>query len=140
MKLKDIMTREVEIVSPKDTLKEAAQKMRVRDIGFLPVCDGDKVLGVVTDRDLILRAIAEGADPKTRIGDDFVTKPIVSCFSDEDVEEAARLMEEHQIRRLIILNREDNRLAGVVSLGDIATKGKEKTSAKVLQSVSEPTS
>jgi CBS domain-containing protein len=139
MKLKDIMTREVEIVSPKDTLKEAAQKMRVRDIGFLPVCDGDEVLGVVTDRDLILRAIAEGADPKTRIGDDFITKPVVSCFSDEDVEEAARQMEEHQIRRLIILNREDNRLAGVISLGDIATKGKEKTSAKVLQSVSEPT-
>ena len=140
MKLKDIMTREVETVSPKDTLKEAAQKMRVRDIGFLPVSDGDKVLGVVTDRDLILRAIAEGMDPKTRIGNDFITTPIVYCFDDQDVEEAARLMEEHQIRRLIILNRADNRLAGVVSLGDIATKGKEKTSAKVLQSVSEPTS
>lgn len=140
MKLKDIMTKEVETVSPKDTLKEAAQKMRVRDIGFLPVSDGDKVLGVVTDRDLILRAIAEGMDPKTRIGDDFITTPIVYCFDDQDVEDAAKLMEEHQIRRLIILNRADNRLAGVVSLGDIATKGKEKTSAKVLQSVSEPTS
>ena len=140
MKLKDIMTREVETVSPKDTLKEAAQKMRVRDIGFLPVSDGDKVLGVVTDRDLILRAIAEGMDPKTRIGNDFITTPIVYCFDDQDVEDAAKLMEEHQIRRLIILNRGDNRLAGVISLGDIATKGKEKTSAKVLQSVSEPTS
>jgi CBS domain-containing protein len=140
MKLKEIMTKEVETVSPKDTLKEAAQKMRVRDIGFLPVSDGDKVLGVVTDRDLILRAIAEGMDPKTRIGNDFITTPIVYCFDDQDVDEAAKLMEEHQIRRLIILNRADNRLAGVVSLGDIATKGKEKTSAKVLQSVSEPTS
>jgi CBS domain-containing protein len=140
MKLKEIMTRDVEVVSPDQSLKDAAQKMRVRDIGFLPVRDGDRVLGVLTDRDLILRATAEGADPKTRVGQDFMTTPAVSCFDDQDVEEAARLMEEHQIRRLIILSREDNRLVGVVSLGDIATKGKEKTSAKVLQSVSEPTS
>ena len=140
MKLKDIMTREVEIVHPDQSLKEAAQKMRVRDIGFLPVCDGDRVLGVVTDRDLILRATADGADPQTRIGQQYVTTPAVYCFDDEDVEAAAKLMEEHQIRRLIVLNRDNDRLVGVISLGDIATRGKEKTSAKVLQSVSEPTS
>jgi CBS domain-containing protein len=140
MKVKDIMTTEVEVVHPDDSLKDAARKMRVRDIGFLPVSDGDRMLGVVTDRDLILRATAEGADPKTRIGREFMSTPVVYAFDDEDVEDAAKLMEEHQIRRLIVLSHDDKRLVGVVSLGDIATRGQEKTSAKVLQSVSEPTS
>ena len=139
MKLKDIMTKEVEVVHPDQSLKDAAQKMRVRDIGFLPVCDGDRVLGVVTDRDMILRGTAEGSDPDTKIGQQFVTTPAVYCYDDQDVEEAARLMEDHQIRRVIVLSREDDHLAGVVSLGDIATRGTDKTSAKVLQSVSEPT-
>ena len=139
MKLEEIMTKEVEVVHPNDSLKEAAQKMRVRDIGFLPVCDGDLLLGVVTDRDIILRSTAEGIDPKTRIGEKFLTSPIVYCFDDDDVEEAAKLMEEHQIRRLVVLSREGKRLVGGVSLGDIATTGKQKTSAKVLLSVSEPT-
>jgi CBS domain-containing protein len=139
MKVKEIMTKEVEVVHTDDSLKDAAKKMRVRDIGFLPVSEGDQVLGVVTDRDLILRATAEGENPNTHIGKEFMTTPVVYCFDDQDVEEAAKLMEEHQIRRLIVLGRDDNRLAGVVSLGDIATRGKEKTSAKVLQSVSEPT-
>jgi CBS domain-containing protein len=140
MKLEEIMTREVEVVHPDQSLKEAAQKMRVRDVGFLPVCDGDQVLGVLTDRDLILRGTAEGADPKTRVGKDLMTTPVVYCFDDQEVEEAAKLMEEHQIRRMIILNRAGNRLVGVISLGDIATRGRQKTSAEVLQSVSEPTS
>ena len=139
MKVKEIMTKEVEIVHPDDSLKEAAQKMRVRDIGFLPVCDGDRVLGVVTDRDIILRSTAEGTDPNTRIGQEYITSPVVSCFDDQDVEDAAKLMEDHQIRRVLVLSRDDNRLAGVVSLGDIATNGTQKTSAKVLESVSEPT-
>jgi CBS domain-containing protein len=139
MKLKDIMTKEVEVVHPNQTLKDAAQKMRIRDIGFLPVSDGDRVLGVVTDRDIILRSTAEGTDPNTTIGQDFITTPVVYCFEDDDVEDAAKTMEEHQIRRVAILSRDDNRLVGVVSLGDIAKRGTKKTSAEVLQSVSEPT-
>ena len=139
MKLKDIMTKEVEVVHPDQSLKEAAQKMRVRDIGFLPVCEGDRVLGVVTDRDIIVRATADGTDPDTSIGKQYVTTPAVYCFDDQDVEEAAKLMEDHQIRRLIVLSRDDDRLVGVVSLGDIATRGTRKTSANVLESVSEPT-
>ena len=139
MKLKEIMTREVEIVHPDNSLKDAAQKMRIRDIGFLPVYDGDQILGVVTDRDIIIRSTAEGTDPNTSLGRDFITTPAVYCFEDDDVEAAARLMEEHQIRRVIVLNRDDNRLVGVVSLGDIARSSTQKTSAEVLQSVSEPT-
>src|SRR5688572_1692360 len=123
MKVKDIMTEEVEIVHPDDSLKEAAQKMRDRDIGFLPVCDGDRLVGVVTDRDIAVRSTAEGTDPNTSVGRDLVTSPVVYCFDDQDLKEAAKLMEEHQIRRVAVLSRADKRLVGVVSLGDIATNG-----------------
>jgi CBS domain-containing protein len=139
MKVKDIMTEQVEIVHPDDSLKEAAQKMRDRDIGFLPVCDGDRLVGVVTDRDITLRSTAEGTDPNTSIGRDLMTSPIVYCFDDQDVKEAAKLMEEHQIRRVAVVTREAKRLVGVVSLGDIARKSTKKVSAEVLESVSEPT-
>jgi CBS domain-containing protein len=139
MKVKEIMTREVEVVHTEDPVKEAAQKMRVRDIGFLPVFDGDQLVGALTDRDIILRSTADGLDPSRQIGRELVTAPIVYCFEDQDVEEAAKLMEEHQIRRLAVMGREGNRLVGVVSLGDVARNGTKKASAKVLQSVSEPT-
>src|SRR5919109_725376 len=139
MKVKDIMTEQVEIVHPDDSLKEAAQKMRDRDIGFLPVCDGDRLVGVVTDRDITLRSTAEGTDPNTSIGRALMTSPIVYCFDDQDVKEAAKLIEEHQIRRVAVVTREAKRLVGVVSLGDIARKSTKKVSAEVLESVSEPT-
>ena len=139
MKVKELMTKEVEVVHPDDSLVEAARKMRVRDIGFLPVCDGDRLVGAVTDRDLVLRSIADGIDPNTSLGRDLITSPVVYCFDDDSVDHAASLMEQHQIRRIVVVSRKDKRLVGVVSLGDIATNGTKKTSAEVLQSVSEPT-
>jgi CBS domain-containing protein len=137
MKLKDIMTREVEVIHPDDPLQVAAQKMRDRDIGFLPVCDGDRLIGVVSDRDIIVRVIAEGRDPKAVMGRNLVTAPVIYCFEDQDVDEAAQIMQENQIRRLVILNR-DKRLVGVVSLGDLAMNRSADQSGEVLQSVSEP--
>lgn len=139
MKLNEIMTKEVETVHPENTLQEAARKMRVRDVGFLPVVEGDQFVGVLTDRDIVLRTTAEGMSPNTAIGRELMTSPVIYCYEDQDVEEAARLMEEHQVRRVVVLSREDNRLAGVVSLGDLAKNGEKGTSADVLQSVSEPT-
>jgi CBS domain-containing protein len=139
MKVKDIMTKEVEILHTDDSWKEAAQKMRVRNTGFLPVFDGDRLVGVLTDRDIVLRSTAEGTNPNTSIGRDWITSPVVYCFDDQDVEEAAKLMEEHQIRRVTVLSRDDERLVGVVSLGDIATNSTKETSAEVLEKVSEPT-
>ena len=139
MKLNEIMTKEVEIVHSDDTLKEAAQKMRVRDVGFLPVCEGDEFVGVVTDRDIVVRTTAEGIDPDTVIGRQVMTSPVVYCFDDQDVREAAKLMEEHQIRRIVVVSRDDKRIVGVVSLGDIATHVAKATSSEILQSVSEPT-
>lgn len=138
MKLREIMTREVEFVEPNDTLQTAAQKMRDRDIGFLPVYEGDELIGILTDRDLVVRAVAAGMNANTIVGRELVTSPVIYCFEDQDVEEAARLMDQNRIRRLVILRREDNRPAGVVSLGDLAEATNEKTSSKVLQSVSTP--
>jgi CBS domain-containing protein len=139
MKLKEIMTSEVEVIHPNDTLQTAASKMHDRDIGFLPVCDGDRLIGVLTDRDLITRALAEVTESKAMLGRDLVTSPAIYCFDDQNVDEAAKLMHDNQIRRLVILNR-DKRMVGVISLGDLAMNIDDKKSGDVLQSVSEPLS
>src|ERR1044071_4910873 len=110
MKLSEIMTREVEIIQPDDTLRLAAQKMRDRDIGFLPVCDGENLMGVLSDRDIAIRALADGMDLNVMLSRDLMTTPAIYCFDDQDVTEAAKLMEENQIRRLVVLSREDKSL------------------------------
>jgi CBS domain-containing protein len=138
MKLSEIMTREVEIIQTDDTLHMAAKKMRDRDIGFLPVCDGESLIGVLSDRDITIRALADGMDINVMLGRDLMTTPAIYCFDDQDVNEAAKIMEENQIRRLVVLSREDKRLVGVISLGDLARKGITDISAQVLQRVSEP--
>jgi len=138
MKIKDIMTRNVEIVHPDDTLQHAAQKMRERDIGFLPVYEGDQLVGVVSDRDLVLRGLAEGMSAKDTLGRDMVTSPVFSCYEDDDVKEAAKIMEKNQIRRMVVRDRNDKKVIGIVSLGDLATNTDKKMSGDVLQSVSEP--
>ena len=140
MKLNEIMSSDVEIIHPSDTLQTTAQKMRDRDIGFLPVCDDDRLIGVLTDRDVIVRAIAEGMDPNVTIGRDLVTSPAIYCFDDQSVDEAAKLMHDNQIRRLVVLHRGDKRMVGVVSLGDLAVNVDDKLSGEVLQSISEPVS
>jgi len=139
MKLNQIMTRDVEVIHPDDTLQTAAQKMRDRDIGFLPVCDGDRLIGVLTDRDLITRALAEGTESKALLGRDLVTSPAIYCFDDQSVDESAKLMHDNQIRRLVVLNR-DKQMVGVISLGDLAMTANDKLTGDVLQSVSEPMS
>lgn len=140
MKLKDIMTSNVEVVSPNETLQDAARKMHERDIGFLPVCEGDRLIGVLTDRDIIIRAVAEGMESRAIVGRDLVTSPAIYCFDDQSTDEAAKLMHDNQIRRLVILRRGDKRLVGVVSLGDLAINVDDKLSGEVLQSISEPES
>jgi CBS domain-containing protein len=140
MKLNEIMTRDVEIIHPDDTLQTAAQKMRDRDIGFLPVCDGDRLIGVLSDRDLVVRALADGVNSSVIVGRDLVTSPAIYCFDDQSLDEAAKLMHDNQIRRLVILNRDDKRMVGVISLGDLAINVDDKLSGDVLQSISEPES
>lgn len=139
MKLREIMTNNVEVIHPNDTLQSTAEKMRDRDIGFLPVCDGDRLIGILTDRDLITRALADDMDSKTMLGRDLVTSPAIYCFDDQSVDEAAKLMHDNQIRRLVILSR-DKHMVGVISLRDLAMSADDKLSGEVLQSVSEPVS
>jgi FOG: CBS domain len=138
MKVKDIMTREVQVIHPDDSLQAAAQKMSSHDIGFLPVMEADQLVGVITDRDLVLRGVAQGMNSNAMLGRELMTSPVIHCFEDQDVKEAARLMEESQIRRLVVLGRPDKRPVGVVSLGDLALNSQPDTSAEVLQKVSEP--
>ena len=138
MKLSEIMTREVAILQPDDSLQFAAKKMRDLNIGFLPVCDGEELIGVISDRDIIIRALADGMDANIMLGRDMMTTPPIYCFDDQDVSEAAKIMEENQIRRLVVLSREDKRLVGVLSLGDLARSERTERSGRVLKKVSEP--
>ena len=138
MKLNEIMTRDVVVLQPDDSLQSAAKKMRDLNIGFLPVCDGEDLLGVISDRDITIRALADGMDVNIMLGRDLMTTPAIYCFEDQDVNEAAKIMAENQIRRLVVLSREDKRLVGVVSLGDLAKNQTTDRSGQVLQKVSEP--
>ena len=138
MKLSEIMTRDVVVMQPDDSLQSAAKKMRDRNIGFLPVCDGEELIGVISDRDITIRALADGMDVNIMLGRDLMTVPAIYCFDDQDVSEAARIMEENQIRRLVVLSRDEKRLVGVISLGDLARNEPVERSGQVLQKVSEP--
>jgi CBS domain-containing protein len=139
MQLRDVMTPNVEVVRPNASLQEAAALMRDLDVGSLPVCDGTRLHGMVTDRDITIRATATGRDPRQTPVREVMTPDLFYCFEDQPVEEAASLMEAHQIRRLPILNRQKD-LVGIVSLGDLAVDtGDEELVGKVLEEVSEPT-
>jgi CBS domain-containing protein len=138
MKLRDVMSRDVEVVKPEATLTDAAKKMQQLNVGILPVCDGDTLLGVVTDRDITVRAVGTEQDPTRTTVQQIMTQQLVYCFEDQDIRDAARLMEDKQLRRLVILNR-DKQLAGIVSLGDLATKAaSERLAGQVLERISEP--
>jgi CBS domain-containing protein len=138
MKLSHIMTGGIESVLPQATLAEAAKKMASQDIGSLPVCaEPRKVVGIITDRDITVRAVARGMDPSRTRVDEVMTREVLSCRSDADVEEACELMEQRQVRRLLVTGDDDSPV-GIVSLGDIALCLRENQSGEVLRKVSEP--
>jgi CBS domain-containing protein len=134
----DVMTKGAECARPNATVREAAQRMKALDVGALPVCENDRLIGMITDRDITIRSVAEGRDSRTDRVRDIMTPGIISCYDDEDVQEAAELMSDKQIRRLPVLNR-DKRLVGILSLGDIAVEsGDEVLCGHALEGVSEP--
>ncbi|MEZ4617561.1 MAG: CBS domain-containing protein [Caldilineaceae bacterium] len=138
MLLKEIMTHDVEVVDPDASIQEAASKMKSLDIGSLPVCQGKKIQGMITDRDIALRAVAGGHDPNKTKVTDVMTADLYYCFDDQPVSEAAGLMQRHQIRRLPIVNR-DKELVGIVSLGDLAVDvDNQKLAGTTLETVSTP--
>jgi CBS domain-containing protein len=115
------MTRGVRLTHPDQTIQEAARAMAELGVGALPVADGDRLVGVITDRDIAVRAVAEGKGPHTRV-DEVMTPEVKYCFDFEDLELVARNMGDQQVRRLPVLDR-DKRLVGILSLGDVATDG-----------------
>jgi CBS domain-containing protein len=123
MQLKDVMTTKVQLTDPSAKLKEAAISMRDGDFGLLPVGANDRLVGTITDRDITVRAVAEGKDPNTTAVGDVMSEGIHYCFEDQAVEDAARLMSEAQVRRLPVLNR-DKRLVGIVALADLAIEAR----------------
>jgi CBS domain-containing protein len=138
MKLGSIMTGGIESVRPQATLAEAAKKMASQDIGSLPVCaERHKVVGIITDRDITVRAVARGMDPNQTRVEEVMTREVLSCSSEADVEQACALMERRQVRRLLVTGVDDSPV-GIVSLGDIALCLRESQSGEVLRKVPEP--
>ena len=136
MQVREIMTEGAETITPTAQVRDAARLMRARNVGALPVGENDRLVGVVTDRDIVIRAVAEGRSESETSVRDIMSDGICYCFDDDDIERAAELMAEHQIRRLPVVNRE-KRLVGIVALADLARHrvDAEKTA---LEGISEP--
>lgn len=136
MKVKEITTRNPQCINADASLCEAAKKMKSLDVGILPVCDHDRLVGTVTDRDITVRGVAEGADPTRAKVRQVMSHGIVYCFENQSIEGAAQIMEENQIRRLPVLD-EQKRLVGIITLGDLAVRShQERLVGEVLERVS----
>ena len=138
MLIKELMTPNAEFVDPNTTVKEAAGKMRALDVGFLPIGENDRLVGMVTDRDIAVRTVADGRDPSsTKVGE-IMTRKVEYCFDDDDIKGAAKRMKEGRVRRLVVLNR-DKRMVGVCSIGDLAlrTEG-DPIASETLHEVAKP--
>lgn len=120
MNVSDCMTRDVKVIAPDQTLRDAARVMAERDLGMLPVGENDRLVGMLTDRDIVVRAVCEGKGPETKVRE-AMSEEVCYCFEDEDIEHVMRNMSKQQIRRLPVMNRQ-KRLVGIVSLGDLATE------------------
>jgi len=135
-KISEVMTRDVRIASPSQTIREVAAAMADGDVGSLPVGENDRLVGMITDRDIVLRAVAKGLDPKTQVRE-VMTDRIQYCFEDDDIESVAENMAELGVRRLAVLNR-DKRLVGIVALSNIASCGENRATKTMLKGVAEP--
>ncbi len=138
MKVRDIMTKDVELLNPFSKISEAARKMRELNVGALPVAENDKVVGMVTDRDIAIRAVAEERNPPQELVNSIMTSDVHYCYESQDIDKAAEIMRSNRIRRLIVLN-EEKELVGICSLGDLAVEGRnDRLSGEVLREISKP--
>lgn len=136
-KLSEVMSSDVTVISPDATLQEAAQQMRSGDFGLLPVGENDRMIGTISDRDIVIRGVASGKEANTLVRQ-VMSEGVCWAYEDDTVEEAARLMSERQIRRLPVLNA-DKRLVGIVSLGDVALDSLyQQPAAEALSAISQP--
>ena len=135
--LKDLMSRDVKVINPNMSIVEAARQMRDGDFGMLPVGENDRMIGTITDRDIAIRAIAEGKDIATKVRD-VMSEGITWAFEDDSVEKAAKIMSQQQVRRLPVVDH-DKRLVGIVALGDFAVESSElRPAAQALSEISKP--
>ena len=136
MQAQDLMTRDVTVVEPDATIQQAARAMVLLDAGILPVGENDRLVGMITDRDIAVRGIAEGKGPQTKVRE-LMTRDVKYCFADEEVEDIASNMAEIQLRRLPVLDH-DKRLVGILSLCDIAVGDDPEQAAEALSGISRP--
>src|SRR5438874_5421480 len=136
MRVSDAMTREVRVASPGQSIREVAKIMAEIDAGAMPVGDNDRLVGMITDRDIAIRAVAQGKGPDTPVREVMSTEKVLYCYEDEELDHVAKNMADEQVRRLPVVNRE-KRLVGIVSLGNVAQKEK-KAAQKAVTGVSKP--
>ena len=137
MLIRDVMQSRLEVVSPMQSIAEAAQKMREADIGSLPVVEDAKLIGIITDRDIVVRCVAIGADPAATHVRAATTEDVVHCRADQSVEDASKIMAAAKVRRLPVIDG-DRRLVGIVALGDISRQGSVDDAGDALHEISEP--
>ena len=134
MKIRDVMSKDVQVARPTDTLQDVASRMAAGDFGFIPVAEGDRLVGTLTDRDITVRAVARGGGGASLVSE-AMTAPVTTVLDSADLKVALDAMGTGQIRRLPVLDKHD-RLVGVVSLGDLSTRVKEKYAGEALESIS----
>jgi CBS domain-containing protein len=137
MQLKEIITTPAQTVAPDCSLFDAAKTMMSRDLGWLPVADSGKVVGIITDRDITIRGVAGGLDTRKAKVEDVMSRDVFCCSIDSTIEDAANMMEDEQVRRLVVIDKNE-KIAGVVSLADLALDARGQTSSEVLKEVSKP--
>lgn len=137
MQVREVMKKDVKVIQPDSVLSDAARQMRDDDIGVLPVCDSDRLVGMLTDRDIAIRAVADGKDASTFKVREAMTSEILTCHEDDDIDDITQLMSDRQVHRVPVLDR-NNRLVGIVSLADLARKNRSGDNANVaLSGISE---
>jgi CBS domain-containing protein len=133
----EVMTRRPRSVTPETPVTQVAELMEAEDVGAIPVVEGDRLVGMVTDRDIVVRAIAKGKDPRGMPVAEVSSRDLVTVDPDDDLSDALQLMAQHQVRRLPVVE-DDNRLVGVISQADIALEAKEKHAGEMLEEISRP--
>lgn len=134
-KVGDVMTQRPRAVNPQTPLNEVAQVMENEDVGVVPIVEGEKLVGIVTDRDIVVRAIAKGKDPKGMPASEISSRELLTVHPDDNLSDALALMARYQVRRLAV-TAEDERLVGVVSQADVAREGKDKDTGEVVEAIS----
>ena len=137
MKVSELMTSDVRTVTPEQPIREAAQFMLREDAGVMPVCDGERLVGMVTDRDIAVRGVAEGLGPDTPVRQ-VMSEDALFCWEDDDVDEVATKMSNAQVRRFPVMSRESQRLVGIVSLGDLSQSAHDEAAQTALEGITEP--